>query len=87
MAETKSTAARAAKGATVTVKGKKFTVAKKLPFRFLRAAQQEDLNEIVLLLLGEDQAETFWALDLSIEEGSDAVQKLIEKAGATLGES
>ena len=58
MAETKSTAARAGAN-SVTVKGKKFTLAKKLPFRFLRAAQEENLSEIISILLGDEQAEVF----------------------------
>ena len=85
MAETKSTAATG--GATVTVKGKKFTLAKKLPFRFLRAAQDENLSEIISILLGDEQADVFWGLDLDIKEGTDAVAKMVEKAGASLGES
>lgn len=60
MTETKSTAATG--GATVTVKGKKFTLAKKLPFRFLRAAQDENLSEIISILLGDEQADVFWGV-------------------------
>ena len=89
MANTKSTAAqaKASKGVSVMVKNKKFTLTEKLPFRFLRAAQREDLDEIVSILLGGEQAEVFWNLDLTIEEGTEAVGKLVEKAGASLGES
>ena len=87
MTNTKSTAASSKSGTSVMVGGKKFTVTEKIPFRFLKAAQEENLAEIVEILLGSEQAEAFWALDLSIEEGTDAIQKLVEKAGASLGES
>lgn len=86
MTETKSKAA-AKSGTSVVIGGKKFTIAEKLPFRFLKAAQEENLTEIIEILLGSEQAAEFWALDLSIQEGTDAVQKLVEKAGASLGES
>lgn len=87
MAETKSTAASSKSGATIMLGGKKFTLVPKLPFKFLRAAQQEDLDEIISICLGPKQAAEFWDLDLGIKEGTEAVQKLIEKAGASLGES
>ena len=87
MTNTKSTAASSKSGTSVMVGGKKFTVTEKIPFRFLKAAQEENLAEIVEILLGAEQAESFWALDLSIEEGTGAIQKLVEKAGASLGES
>lgn len=83
---TKSKAAASKSGTSVVIGGKKFTIASKLPFRFLKAAQDENLTEIIEILLGE-QADQFWALDLSIPEGTEAVQKLVEKAGASLGES
>lgn len=86
MTETKSKAAASKSGTSVVIGGKKFTIASKLPFRFLKAAQDENLTEIIEILLGE-QADQFWALDLSIPEGTEAVQKLVEKAGASLGES
>ena len=86
MTNTKSKAAASKSGTSVVIGGKKFTIASKLPFRFLKAAQDENLTEIIEILLGE-QAEQFWALDLSIPEGTEAVQKLVEKAGASLGES
>lgn len=87
MTESKSKAAASKSGASVVIGGKKFSIASKLPFRFLKAAQDEDLTAIVEILLGAEQAEQFWALDLSIPEGTEAVQKLVEKAGASLGES
>jgi dissimilatory sulfite reductase (desulfoviridin) alpha/beta subunit len=86
MTHTKSKAAASKSGTSVVIGGKKFTIASKLPFRFLKAAQDENLTEIIEILLGE-QADQFWALDLSIPEGTEAVQKLVEKAGASLGES
>jgi hypothetical protein len=86
MTNTKSKAAASKSGTSVVIGGKKFTIASKLPFRFLKAAQDENLTEIIEILLGE-QADQFWALDLSIPEGTEAVQKLVEKAGASLGES
>lgn len=86
MTDTKSKAAASKSGTSVVIGGKKFTIASKLPFRFLKAAQDENLTEIIEILLGE-QADQFWALDLSIPEGTEAVQKLVEKAGASLGES
>lgn len=87
MSQTKQTAAASKSGTSVMLGGKKFTVTENIPFRFLKAAQDENLTDIVEILLGEEQAATFWALDLSIPEGTEAVQKLVEKAGASLGES
>jgi len=87
MSQTKREAASSKSGTSVVIGGKKFTIAEKIPFRFLKAAQEENLAEIVQILLGDEQAEVFWNLDLDIKDGTDAVQKLVEKAGASLGES
>lgn len=87
MTTTKSTAASSKAGSSISLGGKKFTVNTKLPMRFGLAVQDENLREIVLLLLGKDQAKEFWALDISFEELPEIINKLVEKTGVSLGES
>jgi len=85
---TKRTTAKAEAGKaapSVLIKGKKFKLPKKLSHRLLRAVESGSIIELVNILFG-DQSEEYWELDLSIEESTEQIGKIVEKLGLSLGE-
>lgn len=69
-----------------------FTIPAKLPFRVLRFLRSSDpgpesIVGLVDTILGEEQAETLWGLDIDMEQGKEFVQNLAAQYGLTPGES
>lgn len=100
----KSSAARgekkneAPKGHTVSFRGEKFRFPAKPPFSVLKhfhgksvGGEPAALVGMVTELLGEEQMDKFYAFDLDMEEGMDALVELLKKGmkpyGISLGGS
>lgn len=95
-APAKGAAARAETNGKVrelTFEGLKLKLPERLPFRSLRyVSSGEDAGpaEIVGLLtsiLGEEQMEKVWALDIDIDRGGDLLTEVTEAMGMSPGES
>lgn len=91
--KSKSAAARAeANGEAKHLKfeGLELTMPPKLPFRVLRHAREDGLAATVGILetiLGEEQLEQIWALDIDIARGEELVEQILDAYGLSLGES
>lgn len=79
------------KSRTVEVRGTKFALPSELPFEILRYMSDDpspqDIVRTLELILGPEQMETWWGLELGLEEGSEVMRQMLELMGLTPGES
>jgi len=77
----------AAKGKSVRVKDLTLKLPAKLPFVTVRYISETNVEVAPLLeaILGDEQAEKVWALDLDVEEGAALVDDIIGQYGVDTG--
>lgn len=91
MAAAKGTSARAKNARaevasttkTITFKGIKLTLPSEAPFNLVKY-ETNDVSGILEELLGDD-LQKVWDANLTLDEGVDLVQKIMEGYGLTLG--
>lgn len=91
-AASKQAAARAENGSapkTLEFEGLKLTLPAKMPFRVLRHAREDGIAAAVGVLeslLGPEQIEQVWELDIDVERGEELVDLVLAEYGLSLGE-
>lgn len=80
-------AAATNKGKTLKVKDLALKLPPKLPFTTTRYVKGDSVDVAGLLeaILGEEQTNKVWDLGLDMDEGSELVDEIISKYGATTG--
>jgi hypothetical protein len=69
---------------TLTFKGVKYTLPSSAPFNLVKY-DTNDVSGILTELLGEDGVQVVWDANLTLDEGVEFVQKILEGYGLTLG--
>ncbi len=99
MATAKKAAPRTKRGAaarsedkpkTIKFEGLALTLPAKLPFRVLRHTREEGISGVVSFVedvLGDEQMEKVWALDIDIERGGELMEEILGCYGMDAGES
>lgn len=75
---------------TVEFEGLTLTLPAKIPFRvvrYMRGGNVEDVAGMLGVLLGEEQLEKVWALDIDIDRGGELVDEVMDAMGSDTGKS
>lgn len=84
-------AARSKGRKTLKFEGLALKLPAKLPFKVLRhlgsGAGAEDVVGVLTAIVGDEQMDKVWDLDLDLDRGQDLVGAVLEQYGLTTGES